>query len=70
VKLNVLHLHFTEGAFRIQSTVFPELSFDYAADPVRQYSHADVAHIVQYAMLRGIRVIPEVYVNALRLFDI
>jgi N-acetyl-beta-hexosaminidase len=55
VKLNILHLHLSEGTYRLPTTVLPALN-----DGVRHYTTADVATIVDYAKDRGVRVVPEV----------
>ena len=55
VHLNVLHLHLTEGAYRLPTTVLPQLNAG-----VRHYSRADIATIVAFARDRGVRVVPEV----------
>jgi len=62
-KMNVLHFHLSEECFRVESKVHPGL---HTADcTVRglsnneYYTQEDIAHIVQFAKLRGIRVVPE-----------
>jgi len=60
-KLNVLHWHLSDDqAFPYQSKIFPELS-DYGSyDPYTHvYTPDMVAKVVEYARLRGTRVIPE-----------
>uniref|UniRef100_A0A7S3JN57 Beta-hexosaminidase n=1 Tax=Aureoumbra lagunensis TaxID=44058 RepID=A0A7S3JN57_9STRA len=60
VKLNVLHWHLTEDqSFSMPSWQFPELSLNGSFSAKERYSHYDIKDIVQYAKLRGIRVIPE-----------
>ena len=55
-KMNVLHLHFgEEGGFRVQSLSFPELT---AA--VRHYTQPEIVELVEYARLRGVRIVPEI----------
>ena len=57
-KMNVLHMHFSDfPAFRVQSLVYPSLT---ASLGNQSYSQADVKALVEYARLRGVRVIPEV----------
>ena len=67
VRLNVLHLYLSEECFRIESKLFPALTssnctvepnFHYG-DP-GFYTHADVRRLVNFARLRGIRIVPEV----------
>eukprot|EP00935_MAST-01C_sp_MAST-1C-sp1_P000196 g196.t1 len=55
-KLNVLHLHLAEeGGFRVESKRFPELTRG-----VRHYSQSDIKELIEFARLRGVRVVPEV----------
>jgi hexosaminidase len=58
VKLNVLHFHITDDqGFRIQSNVFPKLT-ELGSDG-NYFTQSEIKHIVDYASLRGIRVVPE-----------
>ena len=58
-KMNVLNLHASEyGFFRIAIKAFPELT--QGLDPTQFYKQEDVKALVEYAQLRGIRVIPQV----------
>ena len=63
-KLNVLHLHLTDGeAFAINTddfSSFPLLSQKGAYAPSLSYTASDFTKIVDHARLRGVRVIPEV----------
>ena len=65
LKMNVLHMHLSEQCFRVQSTTFPQLSSAPCVESATNntntdvYSHADVADLVAYANLRGVRLIPE-----------
>lgn len=60
-KMNVFHWHITDDpSFPYESRKFPSLS---QLGSFSQYSHvyspSDVQYIIQYARMRGIRVIPE-----------
>jgi len=58
VKLNVLHWHLSEDqGFRVESKKFP-LLHQKGSDGL-YYTQDEIRHIVEYARLRGIRVIPE-----------
>ena len=59
-KLNVLHWHIVDSvSFPFCSTTFPSLCAEGAYTARQVYTHDDVAMIVQYALKRGIRVLPE-----------
>ena len=59
-KMNVLHWHLVDGiAFPYQSEVLPQLSAEGAFSPKHVYALSDIRELVQYAMARGVRVIPE-----------
>lgn len=58
VKLNVLHFHLSEDqGFRVESRKFPRLH-ELGSDG-EYYTQAQLRDIVEYARMRGIRVVPE-----------
>ena len=58
-KLNVLHWHLTDDqGWRLESKRFPKLHQIGGTDGY--YSQEDVRRIIDYAALRGIRVVPEI----------
>ncbi|CAG0901695.1 unnamed protein product [Darwinula stevensoni] len=60
-KFNVFHWHLTDDqAFPYQSQVFPLLSEKGAYTQRHLFRQDDVREVMEYARLRGIRVIPEI----------
>ncbi|CAH8860520.1 unnamed protein product [Trichobilharzia szidati] len=61
VKMNVLHWHITDDeSFPFVSTTYPELSDKGAYHPQKcTYDEIDVSDLLEYARLRGVRIIPE-----------
>ena len=59
-KMNVLHWHLVDSeAFPYESKKFPNLHQKGAYSSRHVYSPNDVQDIINYARLRGIRVMPE-----------
>lgn len=60
-KISIFHWHITDSdSFPIQSLSHPNLTLYGAFSPEQTYSEVDVQNIVQYAITRGIMIIPEI----------
>ncbi|KAJ2057778.1 Glucosamine-6-phosphate isomerase (Glucosamine-6-phosphate deaminase) (GNPDA) (GlcN6P deaminase) [Coemansia sp. RSA 922] len=59
-KMNIFHWHIVDAqSWPVESKTFPDLQSKGAYATNMQYSYKDVQNIINYARLRGIRVIPE-----------
>lgn len=58
-KMNVLHWHIVDGnSFPYVSKIYPKLS-DAAYTPQEIFTMEDIAEFIEFARLRGVRVLPE-----------
>jgi hexosaminidase len=59
--MNVFHWHITDSqSFPIVLPSEPELAEKGSYGPYMNYSIQDVKRIIQYALSRGVRVVPEI----------
>ena len=59
-KLNVLHLHLTDAAsFPLELKSVPLMNFYGRYSPEKSYTADQMKKLVQYAKVRGVRIIPE-----------
>jgi hexosaminidase len=59
-KLNVLHFHLSDAqGFRVESKLYPQLNQPKACSDCTFYTQDEVRSIVDFAYLRGVRVVPE-----------
>ena len=60
-KMNVLHWHITDDdSFSLEIKSHPELTESGAFSKESVYTQDEIKEIVRYAMVRGVRVIPEI----------
>ncbi|XP_046477221.1 chitooligosaccharidolytic beta-N-acetylglucosaminidase [Neodiprion pinetum] len=59
-KMNTFHWHITDShSFPYESSTYPEFSNYGAYTPQNVYSNDDIKEILEYALLQGVRVMPE-----------
>ncbi|KAF9794109.1 hypothetical protein SFRURICE_009486, partial [Spodoptera frugiperda] len=60
VKLNTFHWHITDSqSFPFEMSKRPELTRLGAYSPFKVYTKNDISEVVEYALVRGVRVLPE-----------
>lgn len=60
-KLNVLHWHITDDqSFPWQVTAYPDISNNTKYGPDDIYTKQQMKDIVQFALIRGVRIVPEI----------
>ena len=69
-RMNVLHFHLSEECFRVESKKFPQLTAPGSClrgkyNNTAFYTHEDIADLVAYSRLRGVRILPEFDVSEL-----
>lgn len=58
--MNVLHWHIVDSiSFPFESATFPSMSVEGAYSQSHVYTHGDIKALIQFAMERGVRVVPE-----------
>ena len=58
--MNVFHFHIVDDqSFPYESRTFPEMTDAGAYDAAHVYSQGDIASIIEFARLRGVRVLVE-----------
>lgn len=61
IKMNVFHWHIIDDqSFPYESALYPEMSAQGAYNKYMTYSRSDIQTIIEYARLRGIRVLAEI----------
>jgi len=59
-KMNVMHWHITDDqSFPLEVKSFPNITKHGAYSDKEHYTADDISKIINYALMRGVRVIPE-----------